>query len=136
MKVGKTGHHSDIRLKGVTPAECLVLSHEDDEVGHSTNAGGFPLSKLEITGDALKLTYEDTTGLHTVEEGEKVLRSDKQEVERLKRKYKPKTIDLCFPGAAPKLPTHFSEIAGWDPDTCQKVVDKDAPKVAIAEPKK
>lgn len=134
LKVGKSGSHSDVRIKGVTPAEVVILTHEDDDIGHMTNCGGFPLSKLEITGDALALAYDDLDGQWKV--NGKVLRTDKEELERLQRKYKPSAIKACFPGASPKLPQDFSCVSGWDADTDGKVVEADKPAPTKTEPPK
>jgi len=120
MKINKM---DTIPKVGVTPAEAIILSHKDH--GHFNNVGGFPLTSLNIKGEALALVWDSEEGLYTEVKGKK--RSDSDEIGRLSRTYGKKKVEACFPGASPKLPQTFAEVAEIAGPTCVK----DAPKEEV-----
>lgn len=77
------GH--EIHLKGVTPAEVLLLVAE-----HHTNYGGDPI-------------------LHLEELKEEVKRTNDEEVSRLMMKYAPAKVKALYQGALPNLPESFAK---------------------------
>ena len=77
------GH--EVGLKGVTPAEVLLLVAE-----HHTNYGGDPVISLE-------------------EQKEEVKRTNDEEVARLRSKYALVKVNALFQGAIPNLPDSFAK---------------------------
>jgi len=130
LKLAQIGNN--VPLKGVTPAECVILAHP--EHGHHLNAGGFPLSKLEITGTAMKPVFDEENQVWT--ESKKEERSNKDEIIRLRRKFPKKVVEAIFPGAAPQLPQTFDEACTWqgddakvaNPSKKEDVTKKEEPK--------
>jgi hypothetical protein len=128
---------SNVRLTNVTPAECLLLAHNDKALNdaklhsHQHNAGRFPLQGLEIVGDAIsQVERQDELGVWEprMVNGKQVLRTDAEELARLRRKgYVEKMISMAFPGVSPSLPKLFSDVQGWKPDD-QKVIDAKVPR--------
>jgi hypothetical protein len=121
MKINKM---DTIPKSGVTPAEVVILSHKDH--GHFNNVGGFPLTALDVKGEALALSWSSEEGLFTEVKGKK--RSDSEEIQRLSRTYGKKKVEACFPGASPKLPQTFAEVAEIAGPTCVKEEKKEEVK--------
>ena len=116
MKINKM---DTIPKTGVTPAEVVILSHK--EYGHFNNVGGFPLTELTQKGEALSLSWNTEEGIFTEVKGKK--RTDAEEISRLSRTYGKKKVEACFPGASPKLPQTFAEVAEIAGPTCVKKED-------------
>jgi hypothetical protein len=116
MKINKM---DTIPKSAVTPAEVVILSHKDH--GHFNNVGGFPLTVLDIKGEALALAWNVEEGIYTEVKGKK--RSDAEEIARLSRTYGKKKVEACFPGASPKLPQTFAEVAEIAGPTCAAKVE-------------
>lgn len=126
LKLAQTGNN--VPLKGVTPAECVILSHK--EHGHHLNAGGFPLSKLEVTGTAKKPVFDENEQVWTVSKTED--RDNRDEMIRLFRKFPKKVVEALFPGAAPQLPQTFAEACSWQDDDAKTAKDS-LPKTPVAK---
>lgn len=125
--------HGDITLKDVTPAECIILTHDDSKIGHKTRAGKFPLSKLVITGEAkaqqwneFDNSYGPETKFDEVKEEfvpTNAKRKDREEYQRLYRKYGKKKVEVVFPASAATLPEKFSNVQGWEDEKDLATVD-------------
>ncbi len=95
--VGEKG--SDVPLTEITPAEAIILG-----VGHMKNAGKYPITNLEIAGEATtEVVKEDgTMGFRP--------RTVLEEKRRLNEKYGKKKVAELFPGARPQFPQDFTEV--------------------------
>lgn len=129
-----------IPIEGVTPAEAMVLTIKDTKLpSHHNNCGTFPLYGITDIAEAKKLVLDDEKVWKTYDWVEnpksteeeplpKVKkfytepRTDKQELERLGRKYGKKTIAALWPGVSPSLPSTFEKVDGWEPADLEKIM--------------
>lgn len=105
--------HGDVVVRGVTPAECQILVHQDPKIGHTNRKKGFPLAKLDIVGDAMGIEFDGLTNTWT---STKVLRTDKEEYQRLYRKFGRKKVETVYPASSATLPATFDKVDGWEDD--------------------
>jgi hypothetical protein len=82
IRIDKTG--LDVHRSGVTPAELLILVSE-----HHTNAGGDPVQSLTEKGE--------------------VVRTDSEELDRLRTRFQHGKVKAAYQGAIPTLPKTFEE---------------------------
>lgn len=113
--------HGDVEIT-VTPAECCILTHDDSKIGHKVRAGKFPLSNLKNITEAKGLSWNEMTNVYDASDKP---RTDKEEYQRLYRKFGKKRVEVVFPASAAKLPETFDLVQGWEDEKDQATAEAD-----------
>jgi hypothetical protein len=100
----KTQEESKPQTSGMLVADCMVRLHQ----GHTVPLSGVsPAEAMLLT--ALHRQNAGGAVVFDVKNEQKVQRTARQEVDRLRNKYRREKVDACFPGALPNLPATFQE---------------------------
>lgn len=103
--------HGDVEVKDVTPAEVAILTHDDPKIGHKSRAGKFPASGLKIIGEAKAREFDH---MDNVWKDTDKPRTDRNEYERLWKKFGKQKVEKVYPASASKLPEKFADVQGWE----------------------